>query len=142
MTTDARALVDTGFLAALCDDRDSHHAWARTQAKIYRGPWLTCEACVSEIAHLLSYALPPRSHQIYHMLSEGLVLSQHLLPEQIAPVLAETNRYRSRHVDFADACLVILSDQFPRLPVITTDASDFTVYFRGRTARTLVMPPR
>lgn len=142
MTTDARALVDTGFLAALCDERDGHHAWARTQAGIYRGPWLTCEACVSEIAHLLSYSLPPRSHQIYRLLADGLVVSQHLLPEQLSRVLSETNRYRSRHVDFADASLVVLSDEFPRLPVITTDAADFAVFFRGRSNRTLVTPPR
>ena len=142
MTTDALALVDTGFLAALCDDRDSHHGWARAQAKTHRGPWLTCEACISEIGHLLSYSRPPRSHRIYHMLAEGLVLSQHLLPEQLALVHSEVERYHARHVDFADACLVILSDQHQRLPIITTDAADFTVYFRGRSARKLVMPSR
>jgi hypothetical protein len=49
-------------------------------------------------------------------------------------------RYRKRWVDFADACLVVLSDGRPKLPVVTVDASDFAVYFRGRTGRRLLVP--
>jgi hypothetical protein len=46
-------------------------------------------------------------------------------------------------VDFADACLVALSDRKPDLPLATVDRGDFAVYFRSRrrTGRRLHLPP-
>ena len=49
-------------------------------------------------------------------------------------------RYHGREVDFADACLIVLSDEAPQMPVVTTDIADFSVYLRGRKARHLVTP--
>jgi predicted nucleic acid-binding protein len=63
-----------------------------------------------------------------------------LLPEQLAQIRAETEKYRGRVVDFADACLMVLSDEFPRLPIVTVDANDFAVYLRGRAPRKLITP--
>jgi predicted nucleic acid-binding protein len=57
-------------------------------------------------------------------------------------VRAELLGYRKRWVDFADACLVVLSDEQPRLPVVTVDERDFGVYFRGRRGRKLLVPGR
>ncbi len=140
MTSDANALVDTSFLLALCDRRDAHHAWAAQVAQSLRGPWLTCEACICETDHLLDYLVPPQSRWIYELLHAGALQSQHLLPEQIAQVHSEIARYRDRRVDFADACLVILSDYHPKLPLATADVADFSAYFRGRRARKLLLP--
>lgn len=140
MTSDAGALVDSGFLVALGDRRDALHVWAMEQVRVARGPWLTCEACIVEADHLLDYIKPPLSRWLYELLHSGALVSQHLLPEQLARVHAEISRYRSRRVSFADACLVILSDDHPKLPVITTDTADFAIYFRGRPPRKLIMP--
>jgi predicted nucleic acid-binding protein len=137
---DARALVDTGFLVALVDRKDACHAWAVAIAKGLRGPWLTCEACISETYHLLGQIAPAESLKILTMLEGGALLSQHLLPEQLAAVQAEATRYHGRSVDFADACLMALSDAAPRLPIVTADKADFAVYLRGRRSRRLVTP--
>jgi predicted nucleic acid-binding protein len=67
-------------------------------------------------------------------------VSQHLLPKELKAVRYELFRYRERWVDFADACVVRLSDDRPRLPVVTVDASDFAVYFRTRRGRRLFVP--
>ncbi|MEN9634865.1 MAG: hypothetical protein RL077_3269 [Verrucomicrobiota bacterium] len=142
MTSDAGALVDAGLLVALGDRCDALHGWASQQVRTARGPWLTCEACITEADHLLDYIKPPLSRWLYELLHSGALLSQHLLPEQLARVHAEISRYRNRRVSFADACLVILSDDHPKLPVITTDAADFAIYFRGRPPRKLIMPSR
>jgi predicted nucleic acid-binding protein len=142
VTSDAKALVDTGFLVAVCDRRDSHHQWAAATTKSLRGPWLTCEACICEADHLLDYIVPPQSHWLYDLLQSGALQSQHLLPEQLARVHSEIARYRDRRVDFADACLVMLSDDHPKLPVVTTDDTDFSVYFRSRSHRRLVTSPK
>jgi hypothetical protein len=44
---------------------------------------------------------------LYEQLEHGLIVSQHLLPEDLARVRAESARYRGRTVDFADACLMV-----------------------------------
>jgi uncharacterized protein len=140
MTTVARAIVDTGFLVALIDRKDAHHAWAVTIAKTLPGPWLTCEACISESYHLLGQINPTESLKILTMVDYGALLSQHLLPEQLVAVQTEAARYYGRAVDFADACLIALSDAAPRLPIVTLDKADFAVYLRGRRPRRLVTP--
>jgi uncharacterized protein len=140
MTTAARALVDTGFLVALVDRQDACHAWAAATAKILPGPWLTCEACISESYHLLGQIAPAESLKMLAMLECGALISQHLLPEQLDAVQAEAARYHGRPVNFADACLIALSDAAPRLPIVTVDKADFAVYLRGRRPRHLVTP--
>jgi hypothetical protein len=140
---DARAIVDSGFIAALWDRKDPWHAWAAATATELRGPWLTCEGCVSEIAFLLGDGLGPAAVlDFYEQIERGLIISRHLVPEDLARVQAETARYRSRVVDFADACLMVLSDQYPRLPLVTLDGNDFAVYLRGRKTRKVLVPPR
>ena len=138
---DARAIVDSGFVAALGDERDALHSWAAATAIYLRGPWLTCEGCVSEIAFLLGASVGPAAVlNFYGKIERGLIHSLHLLPEELMKVTAETARYHGRQVDFADACLMTLSDRYPRLPIVTTDARDFPTYLRGRSARKLILP--
>ena len=47
-----RAIVDTGFLVALLNASDRHHAWASSLVPRLRGPWITAEACISEAVFL------------------------------------------------------------------------------------------
>lgn len=137
---DGRAIVDTGFLVALLNRRDDHHFWAAKLVPSLPGPWLTSEACVSETVFLLEHAGRAAVEKLLLWLEQDYLLSRHFLPEDLAPIRAEILRYRSRWVDFADACLVVLSDRHPRLPVVTVDAGDFSVCFRGRTPRRLLTP--
>jgi hypothetical protein len=51
-------------------------------------------------------------------------------------------RYRSRWVDMAYACLVIMSDRHPRLRVATVDAKNFAVYFSRPLDRQLLAPKK
>jgi len=137
---DARAIVDTGYLIALLNRDDEHHAWAKGLLPSLRGPWLTAEACVSESVFLLEAAGRDAVERLLGWFEQGLVSSRHFLPESLEPTRREMLRYRRRWVDFADACLVVLSDERPKLPVVTVDGRDFAVYFRGRTGRRLLVP--
>jgi uncharacterized protein len=137
-----RAIVDTGFIVALLNGNDAHHAWAASLVPKLRGPWLTAEACISETMFLLEQAGRTAAVRLFEWLEKGAVVSQHFLPDELDSIREETFRYRDRWVDFADACIVRMSDRAPKLPVVTVDASDFAVYFRRRTARRLVTPPR
>jgi predicted nucleic acid-binding protein len=137
---DGRAIVDTGFLVALLNRDDDHHAWAARLLPSLRGPWLTAEACISESVFLLEAAGRESVERLLGWPEQGLLLSRHFLPESLEAVRREMFRYKRRWVDFADACLVALSDERPKLPVVTVDGSDFAVYFRGRVARKLFVP--
>lgn len=137
---DARAIVDTGYLVALLNGTDDHHAWAAGLLPSLRGPWATAEACVSEAIFLLEQTGRVAAERLFGWFEKGALISQHFLPEELEPVQSELFRYRARWVDFADACIVRLSDRYPRLPVVTVDAKDFAVYFRGRERRRLLVP--
>ena len=137
-----RAIVDTGFLVALLNEGDAHHRWAAGLLPSLRGPWVTAEACVSEAVFLLEETGRVSVERLLAWLEQGLLESQHFLPEELAAVQKELLGYRDRWVDFADACLVALSDQHPRLPVVSVDAADFAVYFRKRSGRKLLVPTR
>jgi uncharacterized protein len=53
------AIADTGFLVALLEAHDQHHAWAMEVAEEIRWPALTCESVLSETAfHVRSSELP------------------------------------------------------------------------------------
>ena len=137
---DVRAIVDTGYLVALLNADDEHHKWAASLLPRLRGPWLTAEACISESVFLLEQAGRVAAVRLFEWLDKGALVSEHLLPEELEAVRFELFRYRQRWVDFADACLVHLSDNLPKLPVVTVDAADFAVYFRHRRGRRVLVP--
>lgn len=137
---DVRAIVDSGFLVALLNANDEHHAWAASLLSRLRGPWLTAEACISESVFLLEGAGRIAAERVFEWLNKGVLVSNHVLPEDLEAVRFEMFRYKDRWVDFADACLVCMSDDQPKLPVVTVDAADFAVYFRPRRGRRLVAP--
>jgi predicted nucleic acid-binding protein len=137
----ARAIVDTGFLVALLDGRDDYHEWARGLVPALRGPWVTAEACISETVFLIEQAGRRAAEEVFRWLSIGALVSEHFLPEHLEAVREESLRYQDRWVDFADACIVSLSDRHPRLPVVTVDVGDFAVYFRRRRRRRRLIVP-
>ena len=46
-----QAIADTGLLKALLDRNDPYHPWAR-EVFPQHAPWMTCEAVLTETAHL------------------------------------------------------------------------------------------
>lgn len=77
------------------------------------------------------------------MAQEGLVLPQLPVSDHLARLAELAKRYAGRKPDFADLCLIRLSELNPLLPVITTDVRDFRVYRRGRREMIpLLHPPR
>lgn len=135
-----RALIDTGPMAAYLNQRDHWHAWADEVFARIPGPYLTTESNISEACHILERQAVKGSLALYRLLDTGLIQVASL-HENLPEVQAHVAKFQDRRVDFADACLVVLAGRFPRLPIVTTDRADFTVYLRGHSER-LVMPPR
>lgn len=131
-------LLDTGPLVALLDVRDRHHRWATTQLAGLAGPFLTCEAVVAETSQLL-IAHSAAFWRVLAMMRDGsLEIARHLPEESLA--LEDLLRRYAPRMDFADACMVRLSELHPRAKLVTLD-SDFTFYRRhGRERISLLAP--
>ena len=122
-----KAIVDTGFLVAFASSEDRHHKWAVKLAQTITEPLLTCEAVLAETAfHLES------STTVIALVQRGLVRLAFDARVEI-PRLAELAfQYQDRKPDFADLCLIRMSELYPLHPVITIDRADFLIYRRNR----------
>ena len=131
-----KAIADTGFLVAFANARDHHHRWAVALAGEVTAPLLTCEAVLSEAAfHLRNSAV------VLEMVHDGLLTLAFDARQQLKELRQLAARYSDRRPDFADLCLVRLSELNPKHSVITVDAKDFGIYRRnGRDAIPLITP--
>jgi predicted nucleic acid-binding protein len=133
-----KAIADAGFIVAFGNRDDRYHRWALDVAKTITEPLLTCEAVLAESA--------------FHLGSSSYVLS--LVQDEMLRVAFEctrnlnqlwelARRYEDRKPDFADLCLIRMSELYPRHPVITVDEGDFRIYRRNkRETIPILSPPR
>lgn len=122
-----KAIADTGLLVAFGNKRDSHHRWAVDIATRITEPLLTCEAVIAEAAfHLRNSPL------VLELMKHGFVRLAFNASEHLARLDELALRYSDQEPDFADLCLIRMSELNPRHSVITTDIADFRVYRRGR----------
>lgn len=132
-----KGIADTGFLVAYASENDAHHGWAVSVAARVAEPLLSCEAVLSETAfHLQDVAV------VLAMVRDGLVALAFDANDHLPHLTALAERYADRHPDFADLCLIRLSELNPGHSVITTDRADFRVYRRNkREVIPLICPP-
>jgi len=133
-----RAIADTGFVVAFLSRTDGYHNWAREIGKAVSEPLLTCEAVLAESVFQVQSA-----GEVLGLLRTGFLRSAFRLSEHLDEVQALAQRYRDRHPDLADLCLIRMSELYGTLPVITVDEKDFRVYRRnGRDVIPIICPPR
>jgi len=132
-------LVDTGPLVALLDRNDSAHHWSVDQLKRFKDPLHTCESVFSECVFLLRKKNQPID-RLTGLVTDGILQLDFYLGPQFEAVLNLMSKYRDTPMSLADACLVRMSEIFPRSRVFTLD-SDFLHYRRnGRSVIPLIYP--
>ena len=129
-------IADTGYLVALANSRDRHHAWAMRVSEQVTEPLLTCEPVLAETAfHLRNAGL------VLEMVSEGFLALSFDCNDHLPQLAALAKRYADRQPDLADLCLIRMSELYPHHRVITAD-KDFRVYRRNkREVIPLICPP-
>ena len=129
-------IADTGYLVALANARDRHHAWAMRVSEQVTEPLLTCEPVLAETAfHLRNAGL------VLDMLSEGFLSLSFDCNDHLPQLAGLARRYADRQPDLADLCLIRMSELYPHHRVITAD-KDFRVYRRNkREVIPLICPP-
>lgn len=132
-------ILDTGPLVAAfrrAEDKDPFTPWAAKLVSSLPYPLFTCDAVLTEAAHFLQSA-----EKLLKAMERGLLISR-FDTQASAPRLRElVKKYADQPMDFADACLVCMSEQTTDCRIVTIDRSDFTVYRRhGREAIPLILP--
>ena len=132
-----KGIADTGFLMAFANRNDAHHDWAVALARRVTEPLLTCEAVLAEAAfHLQSSAL------VLDLVDDGLVTIAFACVDHLPQLAGLAKRYADRRPDWADLCIIRMSEIHPYHSVITVDREDFRVYRRNkREAIPLICPP-
>ncbi len=130
-------IADTGFVVAFVSRDDAHNDWARSIADQLTEPLLTCEAVLAESAFHLG-----NCGRVLNLLTDGIITLAFDANDHLPQLAALAERYADRKPDFADLCLVRMSELFPKHPVITVDREDFRVYRRNkRETIPLICPP-
>lgn len=133
------AILDTGPLVGALDRDDQWHAWSVKQFAAIRQPALTCDAVISEACFLLR-GTPDSREKILALVERGILRVVPILPDESAAVRTLLARYGQR-MDYADACIVRLSELHRKHTIVTTDSEDFRIYRRfGRQVLPLRTP--
>ena len=131
-------LVDTGPLVAAIDRGERHHPWARAQLAALLPPLFTCEAVLAEAAYLLRSA-GGTGDELFTWLQRGALRVDFSVQGEHEEV-GRLFRKSAPRMDFADACMVRMSEKWRDVVVLTLDR-DFHFYRRhGRKVIPLLMP--
>jgi uncharacterized protein len=135
-------LADTGPIVAFLNARDRHHRWAVETMRQLRPPLVTCESVLSEAAFLVR-SLPEGGARVMELVTRGVLRVDLDLERESSAVGRLLRRYASLPMDFADACLVRLSELHADSVVFTVDSEFRDVYRRnGRQVIPTLLPPR
>jgi predicted nucleic acid-binding protein len=122
-----KGIADTGFLVAFASREDLHHEWAVELAVHFDEPLLTCEAVLAEAAfHLRNASV------VLELVQTGLITLAFDCRENLPQLGELAERYADRSPDFADLCLVRMSELYPQHCVVTVDRADFRIYRRNK----------
>lgn len=131
-----KGIADTGFLVAFINRGDKYHEWAVSLVAQGVEPLLTCESVLSETAFHTA------ADYVFDLLNLKLITLAFDCNAHLHRLEVLARQYANRKPDFADLCLVRMSELFPKHPVITVDREDFRVYRRNkRESIPLICPP-
>ena len=132
-------VCDTGPLIAFLNRNDRHHAWAVALMQRVSAPLLSCEAVLTEAAYFLRED-GLGVDALFALLERGAMRIEFDLRAHWPRLRTLMARYD--RMDLADACIVAMTEQHPKVRVLTVDRRDFATYRRNdRQVIDFVAPP-
>jgi predicted nucleic acid-binding protein len=121
-------LLDAGPLVAYLREKETEHDWAVEQFSRFRR-FSTCEAVLAEACARLAYYRedPVR---VMELVKEADLNVSFLSKPNADRIIRLMRKYHDRPMDFADACIVVMTEQVNDCLVLTLDHEDFSVYRR------------
>jgi uncharacterized protein len=122
-------LVDTGFLLALLDKKDRHHAKAMAWAHSHAEGWITTWPVLTEAVYMLTTHLDARSAvHVMDDVTSGALQVWDIPQAQVGTLSSLMKRYKSLPMDLADASLVLLAEHLGTGRILTTNQRGFAAY--------------
>lgn len=124
MAENPSIIIDTSFVLALVDQRDSFHKKAEYAAEKYsEREWIMTWPVLTELNHLL----PSHSFLQLLQLQEEELFSIFSLEEEDIPRLKQlSKKYLDQQIDLADLSLIILAEAIDHGEILTCDRKDFS----------------
>jgi predicted nucleic acid-binding protein len=138
-TAAANWLLDTGPVVALLSQHDAAHGACVAAFEAIRGKLLTSEAVLTEALHLLRRRPEGAQACIEFFLRSGAILVP-MTTQRLARCRDRMVRYADTPMDYADASLVTLAEEFGIGRVFTLDQRGFGTY-RWRQTRPFTIVP-
>lgn len=129
-------LLDTGVIVALLDKSERYHSSCVKALEAMIRPMITCEAVLAEACYL-ARQMPSAVNAILKNVQSGIIRLPWSLIGREDKVSNLIDKYSEVPMDFADACLVCMAEEFGTGDILTLD-SDFKVY-RWATRKTFQM---
>jgi predicted nucleic acid-binding protein len=123
-----RVIIDAGPIVGYFIESDAHHDWSVRQFLRF-SRFLTCEAVLAEACARLAYFRLDQC-KVIDLLNTGSLVVDFDLMQHADRVARLMKKYADQPMDFADACLVTMTERFSDSLVVTLDAQDFSVYRR------------
>ncbi len=121
-----KIIIDSGPLIALFDKSDKYHVSIVKFLKENKDELITSLASITETLYLLDFNVNAQLDFI-EWIFKGAVLIENITNKDFAIIRALMNKYKDLPIDFADACLILLSEKLKINKIITID-SDFNIY--------------
>jgi len=121
-------IVDTGPLVALFNQNDHANASCLDRFKEIKAPLITCEAVLAESLYLLQ-KLPLGPEKLLTLIERGIVEIEFSFKNEIRSIKQLMKKYSDTPMDFADACIVRMTELYTNSKVWTLDG-DFQIYRR------------
>jgi predicted nucleic acid-binding protein len=123
----ANALIDTGAILALLDNRDRWHKVCVESFRQLRLPLMTSEGVLTELFHLVGDNRR-EMESAWKFLRSGAIELATIAHSELPQIHALMSRYWDRPMDFADATLVHLARRESLSTILTVDHADFEIY--------------
>ena len=120
-------IIDTGPWVALIDRSEERHEECVEWLKDFRGNIFSSEAVLTEVLYLLNFSQRAQSAAIDFVLSGAIILVPSSL-ESLKRTKRLMEKYKDIPMDYADASLVSIAEDFSITHVVTFDAKDFGIY--------------
>ena len=123
-------LIDTGVIVALLDRSEKFHQSCADVVRDLEPRLVTCEAVIAESCYLLRN-LPGAPEAVIENVVAGIFQIPFQLSQDADGVKQRLRKYRDRQINLADACLILLADEFETADILTLD-KDFAIYRWGK----------
>ncbi len=121
-----KAVIDSGPLIALFDKDDKYHKKAVKFIKNFDGQLISTLPVITEVCHLLDFNIQTQIDFLTWVKDGALNLTT-LSTDDFTQIIKLTQKYSDIPMDFADASLVVISENLNIRDIISVD-KDFLIY--------------